>query len=110
MSEKILKYKWYLISGLIGLAIALLVVYQFLSKDGADKGMRKLTKWAVDKRLDMAEQAIEKRKDKAGELRDKDKAVEKKVQDLRKKREVVDREVDQRSLKELDDAWKDLGF
>jgi|AntRauTorckE6833_2_1112554.scaffolds.fasta_scaffold00081_39 septal ring factor EnvC (AmiA/AmiB activator) len=107
--DAILKYKWHLITFALFAAIATVLIYKVVSGSDTD-AERKVAEWAMEKRLDMAKEAIARNKTKKASKQRELEGVEKKIQTIEEKKAAVDKSVDNGSLKELDDAWEALGF
>jgi septal ring factor EnvC (AmiA/AmiB activator) len=111
MKGVILKYKWHLITFAFVLAAGALILWRVLSKNsGGDKAVQEVADWVLDKRLEMTKEAVERDKAKKKSLDSELQEVEDKIKAVEEERAKVDSKVDRRSLKELDDAWKKLGY
>lgn len=105
MYKYVLKYKWYLVTAL-GI-LALVVLYMFNLQDDFQK---ELNEWLFDKKSKIIEEDLAHRREKIDQIDRKEEAVDLKIKEIKQKRKQENEAIDRKDLKEMTDAWKELGY
>lgn len=106
IKEFFIDFKWYIISGGLILASIYLI---FFTKEG-DKAVDDLYDWVIKKRGKMVKDKIELKRDEVDDYEGKIKKIDEKIKVIEDKKEETDSNARSKTLKELTDTWKDLGY
>lgn len=99
------KYKWYLISFILGAGLLLIA----LSAKDKRAGQR-LLRWTLQKRFEMAEEAVQRKKQDADEFGEEFESIERQLKEVRQRKDEVGESVDAKTLQDLSKIWKGLGY
>lgn len=101
-----LRFKWYII---ITLFIILLICLYVFTNEKEDS-FKELSKWMLQKKVESDKQKVQVLKDMSGGTEEEIKRVEKEIEEVRKVQKEIDKDVENRDVEELSEAFKRLGY
>ena len=100
------KGKWYL----LGIIAALVIVLGIVFQHGKGSPTEKLLKSVFEGQKKIVQSEVSRKKEKEAVVDQKIEKVDEKLKALEKRKEEESKAVDKMDLKELADAWKELGL